>query len=234
VGDFWKHFIIGFSALLPIVNPLGSALEVLSIVGRQSEETYKSLARKIALSTVLFFIVIGLIGSYLLQFFGISLNILQVAGGFVVIGIGWSLLNRPDEIRNLAADCLVPDCVDGSSKDASPHQWDSKIFYPLTFPITAGPGCVAVMLTLSAHASGPSVGGELFAYLGLLVAVLAICVLVYFSYAYAPRLTRRISPDTVNGIVRVIAFLLLCIGAQIAWNGLQPLLITLLSATHTK
>jgi multiple antibiotic resistance protein len=234
VGDFWKHFIIGFSALLPIVNPFGSALEVLGIVGQQSEEVYKSLARKIAFSTLLFFIVIGLIGSYLLEFFGISLNILQVAGGFVVTGIGWSLLNRPDENHNAPADCAEPDCADGSARPASPDQWDAKIFYPLTFPITAGPGCVAVMLTVSAHASGPSVGGELFAYLGLLTAVLAICVLVYFCYAYAPRLTRRISPSTVNGIVRVIAFLLLCIGVQIAWNGLQPMLAGLLSAAHAK
>jgi multiple antibiotic resistance protein len=223
VSELIKHFFLGFSALLPIVNPLGSALELLSIVGPESEATYKSLARKLALSTVLFLTVIGLLGSYLLQFFGISLNILQVAGGFVVAALGWSLLNRPDESRKADASVAKP------MAGVSPDRWASKVFYPLTFPVTAGPGTVAVMLTISAHATGRSLRLALFAHAGLLLAVVAISILVYFCYAYAPRITHKISPGTVNGIVRVIAFILLCIGVQIAWNGLQPMLVDLLS-----
>ena len=93
----WKHFALGFSALLPVVNPLGSALVFLGLVGLQPAAVYKSLARQIAINMILFFAVIEVIGSYLLTFFGISISIVQFAGGIVVAGIGWSVLNQPDK-----------------------------------------------------------------------------------------------------------------------------------------
>lgn len=83
------------------------------------------------------------------------------------------------------------------------------------------------MLTLSAHASTYSLVPNLLAHLGILLAVILVCILVYFAYAYSQLITRKISPQTARGIVRVIAFLLLCIGVQIAWNGISTLLLTL-------
>ncbi len=80
MDQLWKHFALGFSALLPLVNPLGSALVFLGFVGIQPASVYKSLARQIAMDMVLFFAVIELIGSFLLSFFGISLPIVQLAG----------------------------------------------------------------------------------------------------------------------------------------------------------
>ena len=108
------------------------------------------------------------------------------------------------------------------------HNFEDKAFYPLTFPITAGPGCIVVMLTLSAHANAKTLSGNLLARAGLLLAAVVLSWLVYLCYAYAPQITRAIAPSTVNGILRVIAFILLCIGVHIAWNGLSPLLATLL------
>src|SRR6185312_2076481 len=92
----WKHFALGFTALLPVVNPLGSALVFLGLVGVVPPETYRSLARRIAINTILFFAVIELIGSAILSFFGISLPIVQVSGGLVLASMGWSLLNQKD------------------------------------------------------------------------------------------------------------------------------------------
>lgn len=227
ISELIKHLIMGFSALLPLVNPFGSALSVLAIVGAESEDTYRSLARKIAVSTVLFFFVIGLLGSYLLQFFGISLNVLQLAGGGVVAGIGWSLLNRPDDTHKIFEG---PGVAEAAISDP-PDSWDEKVFYPLTFPITAGPGCVVVMLTLSAHATGRSVPLAMAAHAGLMLAVIVLSILVYFCYAYAPRIARRVSPSTVSGIVRVVAFIVLCIGVQIAWNGLQAMILDMMHHT---
>jgi len=221
LSELLKFFALGFSALLPLVNPPGSALEFLGIVGLQPAQEYKSLAFKIAVSTALFFLVIDLIGSYLLRFFGISLEILQFAGGIVVAAIGWSMLNQPETAR------AKEDAT--AQKDATethlPKSWQSAVFYPLTFPVTAGPGSVAVMLTLSAHANGPRLSDSALAFAGLMLAVCVLSILVYVCYAYAPQMARKVSPSTVHGILRVIAFLLLCIGVQIAWNGLEPMLV---------
>ena len=62
------------------------------------------------------------------------------------------------------------------------------------------------------------------AHIGVFLAVVVLSVLVYFCYAYAPKITKVIPPSTAHGILRVVAFILLCIGVQIAWNGLADLL----------
>jgi multiple antibiotic resistance protein len=216
----WTYFVLSFSALLPLINPLGSALIFLSLVGQAPIPVYHSLARRIAINTVLFLLIIDLIGSTLLRFFGISLPIVQVAGGLVISAIAWSLLNQegsdPSAEKMQAAAQMQVEDIAGTL--------EQKTFYPFTFPITAGPGTIVVMLTLAAHTPQRPIKENLLAHAGLLIAIIVLCVGVYFCYAYAPRIAQRISPSTAHGILRVIAFLLLCIGVQIAWNGLVPLL----------
>jgi multiple antibiotic resistance protein len=212
-----KYFGFAFTALLPVINPLGSAIVFLGVVGPSSAEVYRTLARRIAIDTIIFFLVIELVGSALLNFFGISLPIVQVSGGFVLAAMGWGLLNKKESGPD-------PDRV---APELDPDGLEQKVFYPLTFPITAGPGCIVVMLTLSAQASKNTLSDLLFAHLGLSLAVVALSVLVYLSYAYATRITGAISPSTAHGIIRVIAFILLCIGVQIAWAGLKSLLLTI-------
>ena len=90
----WNYFVLSFSALLPLINPLGSALIFLGLVGQAPIPVYHSLARRIAINTVLFLVAIDLVGSALLRFFGISLPIVQVSGGLVIAAIAWSLLNQ--------------------------------------------------------------------------------------------------------------------------------------------
>jgi multiple antibiotic resistance protein len=223
----WKFFALGFSALLPVVNPLGSALIFLGLVGNAPVDTYRALARRVAINTVIFFCVIELIGSSLLAFFGISLSIMQVAGGIVLAMIGWGLLNQkdsaPSQDKTDAAAATIPAIT--RSEIASLQE---KAFYPFTFPITAGPGCIVIMLTLTVHAKHPAVPETVLAYVGLFIATVALSGTIYLCYAYAPRISRSISPATIHGVLRVIAFILFCIGVQIAWNGVDGLLKPLL------
>src|SRR5271168_3753638 len=221
----WKFFALGFSALLPLVNPLGSALIFLGLVGRAPIDTYRSLALRIAINTVIFFAVIELAGSSLLGFFGISLPIMQVSGGIVIAMIGWSVLNQKDTAPNpeKTSTTAVP-----AVTKAEIAELRDKAFYPFTFPITAGPGCIVVMLALSVHATQPTVTQTVLAHVGLFTAAIVLSGSVYLCYAYAPRITHAVSPSTFHGILRVVAFILLCIGVQIAWNGLSGLLEPLL------
>jgi multiple antibiotic resistance protein len=213
-----QYFALSFSALLPVVNPLGSALLLLGIVGNAPSSVYRELARKVAIRTAILFMVVELVGAALLTFFGISLPVVQVAGGLVLAAMGWRLLNRQDsEVQGSAA-----------MAETSFVALEDKIFYPFTFPVTVGPGCIVVMLTLGARASAESVTPDVVAHLGILAATVVLSVVVYFSYAYAPKITSRISPQTAHGILRVVAFVLLCIGVQITSNGVQAVLRTAL------
>jgi multiple antibiotic resistance protein len=220
----WKYFALGFSALLPLVNPYGSALVFLGLVGSAPIDVYRALARRIAINTIIFFAVIELIGSGLLTFFGISLPIMQFSGGIVIAMIGWSLLNEKENTPN-------PEKTQAALPAVTQYEIDSlqqKAFYPFTFPITAGPGCIVVMLTLTVHASQETLANTVIAHIGLFIAAVMLSGLIYLCYAYAPSIARSISPATAHGILRVVAFILLCIGVQIAWNGLSDLLTPLL------
>jgi multiple antibiotic resistance protein len=212
----FKSFALTFSALLPLVNPLGSALVFLGFVGNVPDSVFRDLARKIAISTTIFMLVIELVGTGLLEFFGISLPVVQVAGGLVLASMGWSLLNQQESSVNPDRTVVREDNF---------LSIEQQVFYPLTFPVTVGPGCIVVMLTLSAHASvRSSVLQDVIAHLGISLALVVLSLTVYVCYRYAPKITQRISPQTAHGILRIIAFVLLCIGVQITWNGVETLL----------
>ena len=205
-----EFFALAYSALLPVVNPLGSALMFLTIVGSLPTERFRHLARRVATSMVLFLLVFEVAGAALLNFLGISLPAVQLAGGFALGAMGWRILGQ-DESSN-ALD---------RSQVGAPGSLEEKIFYPLTFPISAGPACLVVTLTLSAHASRLDILNSVLAHLGMALAIIGLGVTIWFFYAYAPRITQKVAPTTVQGILRVVGFALLCIGVQIAWNGVE-------------
>ncbi len=94
--------------------------------------------------------------------------------------------------------------------------------------MTSGPGTLVALLTLTARISNRDISRDVLAHVGVFLAVVVLSVLVYFCYAYAPRITKIIPPSTAHGILRVVAFILLCIGVQIAWNGLAVLVAAVL------
>ena len=220
--EFAQFLALSFSALFPLINPVGSSLVFLGMVGVTSGDVYRMLARKIAISTVLFLVAIDVSGAAVLKVFGISLPIVQLAGGLVVAAMGWGLLNQKE----------ASGAGDPSPAPADLIDLQHKVFYPFTFPITAGPGTLVVMLTVSAHASKGVFTHIALAQLGVLAGVVLNCIAVYFAYAFAPKITARVSPSTAHGILRVIAFVLLCIGVQIAWNGLSSLIATFGPVPH--
>ena len=221
MAEWSKFFGLAFSALLPLINPLGDALMFLGLVGGAPPAVYRTLARSIAISTTIFLITIEAAGTALLNFFGISLPVVQVAGGLTLAAMGWKLLNEEGSEEKEKPE------VD--SRDI--RSLEQKVFYPLTFPITAGPGCIVVMVTLSAHASIKGMLPSLAAHAGIAAAVVLLSIAVYLCYGYAPAITARISPQTAHGVLRLIAFVLLCIGVQITSNGVEGIVKTMLLKT---
>jgi len=216
----WTSFLIAFSVLLPLINPLGSALVFLGLAGDASATVYRSLARRIAINNVIFLFIIEVLGATILRFFGISLPIVQVSGGIVIAAMGWSVLNERDARANSRNKQEETEVRDETKMEDLEH----KVFYPFTFPITSGPGTLVAVLTLTAHISDKNLSKNIQAHAGVFLAVVVLSLLVYLCYAYAPKITKVIPPSTAHGILRVVAFILLCIGVQIAWNGLSVLL----------
>jgi len=216
----WNSFFIAFTVLLPLINPLGSALVFLPLVGDAPPKVFHSLARRIAINNIIFLTVIELLGAAILNFFGISLPIVQLSGGIVIAAMGWPVLNE----RNAAAQSSHKQEETDARDESRAVYLEQQVFYPFTFPITSGPGTLVALLTLTARVSTKVISKDVLSHLGVFLAIVALSVLVYFCYAYAPKITKAIPPSTAHGILRVVAFILLCIGVQIAWNGLAVLL----------
>jgi multiple antibiotic resistance protein len=204
-------------ALFPIVNPLGNTPIFLSLTQGFSSELRAVLARKIAING--FFLLIGslLIGTHILAFFGISLPVVQVGGGLVVISTGWALLNQKD---------------DGSDekparKAASPRDISERAFYPLTLPLTVGPGSISVAITVGANRP-PGSETSWFLPLAAILGAAIIGVTIYLSYRFAERIARALGQTAMDVLIRISSFILLCIGVQIVWNGASTLLESIL------
>jgi len=224
--SLWTSFLIAFSVLLPLINPIGSSLVFLGVVGDEPLDVFRSLARRIVVNNIVFLAVIELLGAAILNFFGISLPIVQLSGGIVLAFMGWEVLNEKSagaDTRNKEEEC-------GPPVETEMQHLEEGIFYPFTFPITSGPGTLVGLLTLTAHISNRVLVQNILAHIGVFLAVVVISVLCYFCYAYAPKVSKAIPASTAHGILRVIAFILLSIGIQIAWNGLSALLVMVIKA----
>jgi multiple antibiotic resistance protein len=208
-----KFIPLAFIALYPLVSPIASGVMFVALVPNANHPTMKMLARKIAINSLLFLLVFEIAGVYLFRLFGISMPVLQVVGGLVLAAMGWGLLNKKDPGPSAAATAAAP-----------PDNLEGMAFYPLTFPLSVGPGCIVVAITLGAQASILSLYDSAFMHLGLLIGTALICIATYFTHAYADRITARLSGADTQGVLALLSFILICIGGEITWTGIQSLL----------
>jgi multiple antibiotic resistance protein len=202
------------TALFPIVNPLGTTPIFLSLTPGWSSNARAILSRKIALNS--FWLLMGsmLIGSHILDFFGLSIPVVQLGGGMVVVSTGWMLLRQEPDQAKATAERKI------STQDIA-----NRAFYPLTLPLTVGPGSISVAITLGANQTPHR--SAVIRLIAALVGPALMSLIIYLSYRFAERLARFLGPTAMNVIVRLMSFILLCIGVQIVWNGVRALLASL-------
>jgi multiple antibiotic resistance protein len=207
-----EGILLVFAALFPIVNPLGGAPIFLAMTTAYAPAERALLAWWVAVNSFILLLVSVATGTYVLEFFGLSVPVVQVGGGLVVSMLGWRLLQDPG-----ALDRPSP---------ANAPSGRSLAFYPLTMPLTVGPGSISVAITIGAN-HPHSVRSLLINGPAIVVGVTLIAVAVWVAYRYADRLSRMIGATGMNVLLRLTAFILLCIGVQIVWNGASALLRSL-------
>src|SRR5256714_3500652 len=154
------------------------------------------------------------LGPWLLVFFGIELPVVRIAGGLVVAALGWKLLTEEQWSDHT-----------GSGLQGGPGKKVGS-FFPLTMPLTVGPGSMSVAITIgSRKPAGPPRLSQLAEYAtGALLGVVAIAVTVYLAYRFAEDIARLLGETRLQVLVRLSAFILMCIGIEIVWNGYSPLI----------
>ena len=213
MADAVKVLFLIVSALFPIVDPLAASPIFLALTEQYSPETRRGLAWRVALNSLYLMVGSYFIGAQVLKFFGVSLPVVQVGGGLVVVAMGWGMLMQEEPVSEMSRrNVLGPEVY-------------RRAFYPLTLPLTVGPGSISVAVTLGAN-STHRYGSHLMLIIAALVAMTLIAVSIGLCYAFADRLARRLGKTTMTVIVRLSAFLLVCIGVQIMWNGISALLLS--------
>jgi multiple antibiotic resistance protein len=216
-----KSILLILSALFPIVNPLGGSPVFLALTNDYPAPARRILARKVAINSFVLLIASFLIGTHVLAFFGISIPVVQVGGGMMVIANGWAMLKRKEEVDRESA---VQPKVD--SQDIL-----RNAFYPLTLPLTVGPGSISVAITLGAN-EPRHLGPNLLAILAAVIGAALVAMTIFLCYGFADRLAALIGENAMSIILRLSSFLLVCIGVQILWNGASALLRSLPAAAR--
>ncbi len=216
-----KSFLFVLATLLPILNPAATAPIFLGLTEGATSTTRELLARRIARNMLLLMVGSMLVGSYVLDFFGISLPIVRVGGGLIVASVAWRLLNAShatDDRRAVLAESFTPE------------QASRQAFYPLTFPISCGPGSIAAAITVGVSLHDERLALSLARMGGGALALLTIGVVMYLAFRYAQRLLKPLGEAGTVVFLRLSAFILLCLGVQIVWDGVSELLSGMLVA----
>jgi len=218
VNDVLSAFLLTFAGLFPIVNPFEAAPFFLGLTAGMSSAERRVLARKAAINGFSLLLGSMVLGPWLLVFFGIELPVVRIAGGLVVTALGWKLLSQESWSDH------------GSSGMQPGAERKVGSFYPLTMPLTVGPGSMSVAITIGSrkpateqpltqmalHAIGHAIGA--------LTGVIAIAITIYIAYRFAESFARILGVTGLEVMVRLSAFILMCIGIEIIWNGYSALI----------
>ena len=211
MDTFLNTFLLAYSAFIPVLNPFGGAMFLLALTPGLDDLTRGAMVRRIVFYSAIILFASLFAGHLILSFFGISLGVLRICGGIVLFYAGWSALNAPAE---------TGDDDGATSERKKPLTYErvmSMAFYPLTLPLTMGPGVISVATAMGA---GIFEGG-LMAFAGLMSACVATLATVFICYRYCDRLSRAVGAAGADAISRIFAFILICIGTGVFWQGLS-------------
>jgi multiple antibiotic resistance protein len=209
VSAVFSAFLLTFAGLFPIVNPIEAAPFFLALTPNLSQDERNGLARRVAINGFALLLGSMVIGPWLLVFFGIELPVVRIAGGLVVTALGWKLLTEEQ----------WSDHGETNVQPGVPRQVGS--FYPLTMPLTVGPGSISVAITIGSRKPETEYAFPAVALhaVGAFVGVVGIALSIYIAYRFAGNLARVLGTTGLEVMVRLSAFILMCIGIQIIWNG---------------
>ncbi|WP_118182600.1 MarC family protein [Paraburkholderia phosphatilytica] len=218
IDNLISDILFGFTGLISIINPVGMAFVFVDRTESLTHDERVAVARRVAINSLCVLLVAYFLGTPVLHFFGISIEALRIGGGLAVAVGGWRMLNAPDTQPPEPQGALELD----------PERAKGRAFFPLTVPLTTGPGTIATAIALSANRTH-KLSEFLLSSIGSIVTSVLVAIVIYLVYSRAMLLARYLGVEGTKVALRVSAFLLLCIGVQIILTGLSEFLQPLAS-----
>jgi multiple antibiotic resistance protein len=215
---FLHSLFVGIIALFPVVNPIGSAFIISPYFTDLSKSEKRKAVGKIALYAFCICTVSLFAGHWILELFGISIPIIQLAGGIMICKIGWEFLTSDKKDGNNTTD------KGDAAKHSGYENIENKLFYPITFPITTGAGTISVLFTLSADSAMSGMKDYYIDTGAILLSIVFMCMLIYIFYLNTKTMIHYLGANGEVIFNRIIAFLIFCVGLQIAVTGIKSLI----------
>ncbi|WP_426667384.1 MarC family protein [Mucilaginibacter sp. McL0603] len=211
--SFVHLLFIGIIALLPVADPIGAAFMVAPYFSHLSTIEKRQAVGKISIYAFFICMVSLIAGHWILEFFGISIPVVRIAGGIMICKMGWEFLSSdkqeegPDEAMKLSGYKNIED----------------KLFYPITFPVTTGAGTISVLFTLSAESTSPDISEYLINTGAIFLSIIILCLVIYLVFLNTKTVISYLGSHGEKIVNRMIAFLTFCVGLQIAATGIKTL-----------
>ena len=210
-ASFVGAFLYAFTTLLPVINPFSGAMFFVTLTGHLSDADRSYVAGRIALFSLIILMVCLFAGHIILGFFGISVGVLRCAGGLVLCAAGWSALNAPAQDGTPSPQMELPR-----------SRLKAMAFYPLPLPLTTGPGAIAVTVAI-----GTTLPYNFSNLAGTILAILAVVAVIWLCFRYGDRVSRAVGAAGADALARIFAFILICLGVAVFWQGFTELWLNL-------
>jgi multiple antibiotic resistance protein len=200
----WLFYTL--SALFTIVNPVSAASIFIGITEDDSIKKRKAMARKAAITSGIILVVFALLGTYILRFFGITIEAFRIAGGLLIAYVGFRMITtgKPG-FRNEAEE-----------KEARKKEDVSLI--PLAIPFLSGPGAMTTAIVLTTQA--PDFASQMI----VLLSILLVCVASFIILSNAHRMTNFLGHSGMHVVEKIMGLIVLVIGVQFLINGIKEIL----------
>ncbi len=191
--------------MFSLINPLSALPVFISLTNGYSELQRKITIRRTAVYIFLISVISFFAGTYILEFFGITIYALKLAGGIIISRSGFLLLNSQHK-----GD------VKGDVEEESKIKEDIS-FSPLAMPLLAGPGSISLLINLSLVHNKWDEKGILIA------SILVVSVLIYFIFLLAPRILKYLGQAGLKSMSKIMGFIVLSLGIQMIVDSLKAL-----------
>jgi multiple antibiotic resistance protein len=199
-----NYTIVTLAALFPIANPIGAVPVFYALTELDSHTERKQAAQQIVINVVVILAAFLLGGRVVLEFFGISLNVLRIAGGLLVANAAWEMVTSRQRLTD-------------SEREAR-HAQEDITFTPMAIPLIAGPGSIGVVIGLATKMTQWS------DYLGCLIGILLFGVLLYVCLTLGESLLSMLGRNGLGALNRILGFFILAIAVQLIADGVISLM----------
>lgn len=210
-ASFVGAFLYAFTTLLPVINPFSGAMFFVTLTGHLSDADRSYVAGRIAVFSLIILMVCLFAGHIILGFFGISVGVLRCAGGIVLFAAGWNALTAPAQ-----------DGTSSPKMELPRSRLKAMAFYPFTLPLTTGPGAIAVTVAI-----GTTLPYNFSNLAGTILAILAVVAVIWLCFRYGDRVSRAVGAAGADALARIFAFILICLGVAVFWQGFTELWLNL-------